>query len=291
MEKKIGFIGCGNMGKAILGGLIASGQVLPGQIWVYTPSPDKVAALHDQFGINAAESAQEVAQIADIIFAAVKPGIMIKVLSEITSSLNKDSLVVSIAAGVTLDQLARALGHDRKIIRAMPNTPALVNAGMTSVTPNALVTPEDTADVLNIFRCFGEAEVIAEPMIHPVVGVSGSSPAYVFMFIEAMADAAVLGGMPRAQAYKFAAQAVMGSAKMVLETGEHPGALKDMVCSPGGTTIEAVRVLEEKGFRAAVIEAMTKCMEKIRKTQQILMTFAGRQAATSVRLRPAFFAL
>ena len=168
MEKKIGFIGCGNMGKAILGGLIASGQVLPGQIWVYTPSPDKVAALHDQFGINAAESAQEVAQIADIIFAAVKPGIMIKVLSEITSSLNKDSLVVSIAAGVTLDQLARALGHDRKIIRAMPNTPALVNAGMTSVTPNALVTPEDTADVLNIFRCFGEAEVIAEPMIHPV---------------------------------------------------------------------------------------------------------------------------
>ena len=284
MEKKIGFIGCGNMGKAILGGLIASGQVLPGQIWVYTPSPDKVAALHDQFGINAAESAKEVAQIADIIFAAVKPGIMIKVLSEITSSLNKDSLVVSIAAGITLDQLARALGHDRKIIRAMPNTPALVNAGMTSVTPNALVTPEDTADVLNIFRCFGEAEVIAEPMIHPVVGVSGSSPAYVFMFIEAMADAAVLGGMPRAQAYKFAAQAVMGSAKMVLETGEHPGALKDMVCSPGGTTIEAVRVLEEKGFRAAVIEAMTK-------TQQILMTFAGRQAATSVRLRPAFFAL
>lgn len=229
------------------------------------PLPDKVTVLHDQFGINAAESAQEVAQIADIIFAAVKPGIMIKVLSEITSSLNKDSLVVSIAAGITLDQLARALGHDRKIIRAMPNTPALVNAGMTSVTPNALVTPEDTADVLNIFRCFGEAEVIAEPMIHPVVGVSGSSPAYVFMFIEAMADAAVLGGMPRAQAYKFAAQAVMGSAKMVLETGEHPGTLKDMVCSPGGTTIEAVRVLEEKGFRAAVIEAMTKCMEKSEK--------------------------
>jgi len=245
MEKKIGFIGCGNMGKAILGGLIASGQVLPGQIWVYTPSPDKVAALHDQYGINAAQSAQEVAQVADIVFGAVK-----------------ETLVVSIAAGVTLDQLARALGHDRKIVRAMPNTPSLVNAGMTSITPNALVTAEEVADVLNIFRCFGEAEVIAEAMIHPVVGVSGSAPAYVFMFIEAMADAAVLGGMPRAQAYKFAAQAVMGSAKMVLETGKHPGELKDMVCSPGGTTIEAVRVLEERGFRAAVIEAMNKCMEK-----------------------------
>ena len=262
MEKKIGFIGCGNMGKAILGGLIASGQVLPGQIWVYTPSPDKVAALHDQYGINAAQSAQEVAQVADIVFGAVKPNMMVKVLSDITSSLNKETLVVSIAAGVTLDQLARALGHDRKIVRAMPNTPSLVNAGMTSITPNALVTAEEVADVLNIFRCFGEAEVIAEAMIHPVVGVSGSAPAYVFMFIEAMADAAVLGGMSRAQAYKFAAQAVMGSAKMVLETGKHPGELKDMVCSPGGTTIEAVRELEARGFRAAVIEAMNKCMEK-----------------------------
>ncbi|URO00140.1 pyrroline-5-carboxylate reductase [Leclercia adecarboxylata] len=262
MEKKIGFIGCGNMGKAILGGLIASGQVLPGQIWVYTPSPDKVAALHDQYGINAAQSAQEVAQVADIVFGAVKPNMMVKVLSDITSSLNKETLVVSIAAGITLDQLARALGHDRKIVRAMPNTPSLVKAGMTSITPNALVTTEEVADVVNIFRCFGEAEVIAEAMIHPVVGVSGSAPAYVFMFIEAMADAAVLGGMPRAQAYKFAAQAVMGSAKMVLETGKHPGELKDMVCSPGGTTIEAVRVLEDRGFRAAVIEAMNKCMEK-----------------------------
>jgi len=262
MEKKIGFIGCGNMGKAILGGLIASGQVLPGQIWVYTPSPDKVAALHDQYGINAAQSAQEVAQVADIVFGAVKPNMMVKVLSDITSSLNKETLVVSIAAGVTLDQLARALGHDRKIVRTMPNTPALVNASMTSVTPNALVTDEDIADVLAIFRSFGEAEVVAEAMIHPVVGVSGSAPAYVFMFIEAMADAAVQGGMPRTQAYKFAAQAVMGSAKMVLETGKHPGELKDMVCSPGGTTIEAVRELEARGFRSAIMEAMAKCMEK-----------------------------
>lgn len=125
MEKKIGFIGCGNMGKAILGGLIASGQVLPGQIWVYTPSPDKVAALHDQFGINAAESAQEVAQIADIIFAAVKPGIMIKVLSEITSSLNKDSLVVSIAAGVTLDQSSGKYSAHQRYLLGLPARLAL----------------------------------------------------------------------------------------------------------------------------------------------------------------------
>ncbi|NUU67079.1 pyrroline-5-carboxylate reductase [Enterobacteriaceae bacterium BIT-l23] len=264
MDKKIGFIGCGNMGKAILGGIIASGLVSAGQIWVYTPTQEKVDALREQFGINGAQSAQEVAQIADIVFAAVKPNIMLKMLTDIASSLSKDSLVISVAAGITLDQLAMALGHDRKIIRAMPNTPALVNAGMTSVTPNALVTPEDTADAVNLFRGFGQAEVISEEMIHPVVGVSGSAPAYVFMFIEAMADAAVLGGMPRAQAYKFAAQAVMGSARMVMETGEHPGVLKDMVCSPGGTTIEAVRVLEQKGLRSAVIEAMEQCMAKSR---------------------------
>lgn len=262
VDKKIGFIGCGNMGQAILEGMIASGQVLPGNIWVYTPSADKVAAIREKFGVNAAESAQQVAQVADIVFGAVKPNIMLKVMSEVNSSLNKETVVISIAAGITLDTLATVLGHDRKIIRAMPNTPALVNAGMTSVTPNALVTPEDISDAVNIFRTFGQAEVVSESLINAVVGVSGSAPAYVFMFIEAMADAAVLGGMPRQQAYRFAAQTLIGSAKMVLETDTHPGALKDKVCSPGGTTIEAVRVLEEKGFRSAVIEAMVKCMAK-----------------------------
>lgn len=268
MEKKIGFIGCGNMGKAILGGLINSGQVPASHIWVYTPSAHNVAALREQYGINAAQNAQEIAQQTDIVFGAVKPNIMLNVFSDIASSLNKDTVVVSIAAGITLNQLATALGYDRKIVRAMPNTPALVNAAMTSVTPNALVMQDDIDEIVSIFRSFGQAEVVPETMIHSVVGVSGSAPAYVFMFIEAMADAAVLGGMARPQAYRFAAQAVMGAAKMVLETGEHPGVLKDSVCSPGGTTIEAVRVLEEKGFRSAVIEAMDKCMEKSRHMSQ-----------------------
>lgn len=262
MDKKIGFIGCGNMGKAILGGLLASKQVQPEQIWVYTPSPEKVAVLHDKYGINAAGSGQEVAKSTDIIIGAVKPWIMTTVLGDIVPSLNKNALVISIAAGVTLDQLTKTLGNERKIVRAMPNMPALVNAGMTSLTPNALVTCEEIAQTLAIFRSFGQAEVVAESMIHQVVGISGSAPAYVFMFIEAMADAAVLNGMARAQAYKFAAQAVLGSAKMVLESGEHPGKLKDAVCSPGGTTIEAVRVLEEKGLRSAVIEAVIQCMTK-----------------------------
>ncbi len=264
MDKKIGFIGCGNMGKAILGGLIASGQVQPGQIWVYTPSPDKVAALRDQYGINAASSAQEVAQIADIVFGAVKPGIMTKVLGDIASSLNKESLVVSIAAGVTLEQLARALGHDRKIIRAMPNTPSLVNAGMTSVTPNALVSSEDVAEVLTIFRCFGQAEQIAEPMIHPVVGVSGSRRPMSLCLSKRWP-------MPPSSAECRALRPINSPPRRdgLRQNGagerRTPGALKDMVCSPGGTTIEAVRVLEEKGFRSAVIEAITQCMEKSEK--------------------------
>ncbi|WP_256738619.1 pyrroline-5-carboxylate reductase family protein, partial [Cronobacter sakazakii] len=148
MEKKTGFIGCGNMGKAILSGLLTSGQARAENVWVYTPSEESQQALKQEFGVNTASSAQEVAQATDIVFGAVKPNIMLKVMSDIASSLNKDSLVVSIAAGITLDQLATVLGHDRKIIRTMPNTPSLVQAGMTSITPNALVSEEDIRDVL-----------------------------------------------------------------------------------------------------------------------------------------------
>ena len=144
----------------------------------------------------------------------------------------------------------------------MPNTPALVGEGMSCVCGNEKCSSEDVDTVCRIFAGFGKTEIVEEDMIDVVVGVSGSSPAYVFMFIEAMADAAVADGMPRAQAYRFAAQAVLGSAKMVLETGKHPGELKDMVCSPKGTTIEAVRVLEEKGLRSAVFEAMKACVKK-----------------------------
>ena len=151
-----------------------------------------------------------------------------------------------------------------KIVRCMPNTPALVGEGCTGVCANKNVTKEELQMVLNLMNSFGVAEVVPESLMDTVVGVSGSSPAYVFMFIEAMADAAVAEGMPRKQAYHFAAQAVLGSAKMVLETGMHPGELKDMVCSPGGTTIQAVKVLEEKGMRGAVMDAVEACIEKSR---------------------------
>lgn len=262
LEKKIGFIGCGNMAKAIVIGLINSGQIAPTNIWVYDRKPATNQEMAQRYGVTAAESMESLAREVDILFGAVKPNVILKTLKDLTGHLKKDALVVSIAAGVTLEALAVALGHDRKIIRVMPNTPALVNEGMASVTPNALVETHEIEEVVAIFENFGKAAVVSEYLIHAVVGVSGSAPAYVFMFIEAMADAAVLGGMPRAQAYQFAAQAIKGSAQMVLETGKHPGELKDMVCSPGGTTIEAVKVLEEKGFRAAVMGAMQQCMAK-----------------------------
>lgn len=262
VDKKIGFIGCGNMGKAILGGLVASKLVPAENITVYNRSAKSVEAISQEFGSRGANSADEVAKQADVLIVGVKPNMMANILGEIRDALKPNAIVVSIAAGVTLETLEFALKDGQKVVRVMPNTPALVNAGMSSITPNKQVSEDESALIVEIFSSFGRAEIVPEYLIHSVVGVSGSAPAYVFMFIEAMADAAVLGGMPRAQAYQFAAQAVMGSAKMVLETGKHPGELKDMVCSPGGTTIEAVKVLEQKGLRAAVMDAMQSCMAK-----------------------------
>ena len=185
-------------------------------------------------------------------------------IQEIRDTVREDQILVSIAPGKTLSWLEETFARPLKIVRAMPNTPAMVKAGMTALCPNSRVTKEELLAVQNLFGGFSETEVTPEALMDVVTAVSGSSPAYVFLFLEAMADAAVAGGMPRNQAYRFAAQAVLGSAKMVLDTGKHPGELKDMVCSPAGTTIQAVRVLEEKGFRSAVFEAMEACMKQSR---------------------------
>ena len=181
---------------------------------------------------------------------------------EVKDSVKESQIIVTIAPGKTMEWLETKFGKQVKLIRCMPNTPALVGEGITAACSNSYVTKKELDYVVSILKGFGKCEVIPEHLMDVVVSVSGSSPAYVFMFIEAMADAAVADGMPRALAYEFAAQAVLGSAKMVLETGKHPGELKDMVCSPGGTTIEAVRVLEQKGMRSAVIEAMKACTKK-----------------------------
>ena len=259
---KLGFIGTGNMASAIMGGIIKNQLISADEIIgadVYASSREKAK---EQFGIHVTADNHEVVENADVVVLSVKPQFYEEVICEIRDFVRADQIVITIAPGKTLAWLAEKFDKGVKLVRTMPNTPALVGAGMTAMCPNEHMTEEEINYVRMLLGSFGRVEIVTERLMDTVVSVSGSSPAYVFMMIEAMADAAVSGGMPRTQAYQFAAQAVMGSAKMVLETGKHPGELKDMVCSPGGTTIEAVRTLEECGFRSAVIEAMKVCEEK-----------------------------
>lgn len=258
---KLGFIGTGNMASAIMGGVINNNIFKPEEIIgadLFAPGRERVK---EQFGINVTASNKEVVENSEVMILSVKPQFYGDVINEIKDLVKDNQIIITIAPGKTLAWLEEQFGKAVKIVRTMPNTPAMVGAGMTAACPNAQITEEDLARVKTILESFSKVEVVPERLMDTVTAVSGSSPAYVYMFIEAMADAAVLGGMPRPQAYKFAAQAVLGSAKMVLDTGKHPGELKDMVCSPAGTTIEAVRVLEEKGLRSSVIEAMKACEE------------------------------
>ena len=261
---KVGFIGCGNMASAMIGGIIRNQVVAPQDILASAKTEASRERAAKNLGIRLTASNKEVASFAEVLILAIKPFYYQEVIAQIREDVKEDTVIVSITPGKTLEWLEEQFGRPMKIVRTMPNTPALVGEGISCICPGPGATQEDTDKVCEIFSGFGKTELVTEPMIDVFVGVSGSSPAYVFMFIEALADAGVSEGMPRAQAYRFAAQAVLGSAKMVLETGKHPGELKDMVCSPKGTTIEAVRILEEKGLRSAVFEAAKACIIKAR---------------------------
>ncbi len=263
-NRKIGFIGLGNMATAIIGGMLEKGIVKAEDVIGADKSEAAVKAIADRYNIAATCDNREVVKSANVLILAVKPQFMTGVIDEIKDLITDDILIISIAAGKTIQNITDMFGKEIRLVRCMPNTPALVLEGCTGACRNDKVTDEEMEYVMQLLSSFGKASEITENLIDAVVGVSGSAPAYVFLFIEAMADAAVAAGMPRKQAYEFAAQAVLGSAKMVLETGKHPGELKDMVCSPAGTTIEAVKVLEEKGFRGAVMDAVEACVEKSR---------------------------
>lgn len=262
MLKNIGFIGCGNMGSAMVGGLIKSGFTSPNNIIVSTRTEESAKRLKDKYKVNVTTNNEEVVKNSDIVFLAVKPNMYAKVISELKTELLKEKLIITIAAGITLENMEKMVGDKARIVRTMPNTPALVGEGMSAVCPNKNVSNEELELVMDMYNSFGDCVEIEEKDFHGFIALCGSSPAYVFVFIEAMADAAVKVGIPRKKAYKMAAQSVLGSAKMVLETGNHPGELKDMVCSPAGTTIDAVLELEKQGFRNSVIEAMIKCADK-----------------------------
>lgn len=261
----IGFIGAGNMARAIIGGILANQVVTTAEVHASAPSENTRVRVAEEFGIATFASNAEVAAWADMVVLAVKPYMMETAIDDIVDVVAPDSIVVSIAAGKTLEWIDQAFGMEMKLVRAMPSTPALVGAGVTGICANERVSEEELNQVLAVFRSVGIVEALSEPMIDVIGAVAGSTPAYVAMFIEALADAAVAEGMPRAQAYTVASQAVAGSGLLAVQTGKHPGELKDMVCSPGGTTIEGVQVLEARGMRAAVMEAIRAAIAKTRR--------------------------
>ena len=265
MIRIIGMIGTGNMGSAILRGIVEAEYVRASQIIAYDTNRKRMRELEEDLpGVMTAADCREVAERADLIILAVKPIMMEEVIGKIRSEL-QGKAVLSIAAGWTVGMLEKALANTGcSYMRVMPNTPALVGEGMTALCDESTFSKEDFDFVKGIFDAIGKTRILPERLFDGVVALSGSSPAYVYMMIEAMADAAVREGIPRIHAYEMAAQSVLGSALMVLSTGTHPAALKDAVCSPGGTTIEAVEELERKGFRAAIMDAMKVCADRSR---------------------------
>ncbi len=261
----IGFIGLGNMAKAMIAGILGKGIAEVSQIVGSARTQKTRDAVNKQYGIQVYEDNCHVAQMADVLILAVKPQMLGEVIAQIKNQVKEETLVISIAAGKDMAWMEEAFGRKIKLVRCMPNTPAMVGEGCSGVCRNAEINDQEMDLCMNLLGSFGMAEEIPEGLIDAVGGVSGSSPAFVFLFLEALADGGVKAGLPRGQAYRFAAQTVLGSAKLMLEGGKHPGELKDMVCSPGGTTIEGVQVLEQMGFRASVMGAVEACVEKSKK--------------------------
>ncbi len=256
----IGIIGAGNMSSALADGLIASEIIRPDELSI----SDKNSACLSKWqstGVFTTEDNAEVLKHSDIIIFAVKPNILPIVLDE-AKAYTRDKIFISIAAGVTIDTLEGILGRNAKIIRAMPNTPAKVKCGMTVIAPNKNITKAELETAEGILSGVGEVVILEEKYINAATALHGSSPAYIYMLIDAMADSGVKYGISKAVSIRLAAKAVEGAAKMVLETDEHPQVLKDAVCSPGGTTIAAVCELERSGFKTSVDSAIDACVKK-----------------------------
>ncbi len=258
---KIGFIGMGNMGSAILKGIVEEHKEMKEQICFCRNDKVKASKVAEEFGVSFLKSNAEVVEKSKYIILAIKPQMFEKIIEEINPKLTEDKIIISLAPSYNIEQLKDLLSAG-KVVRVMPNTPYMVSEGMSGVCFEDELDAEEIKTIEIIFGSAGKMQVVDEKLMNAVVCASGSSPAYVFMFIEALADSVVKCGMPRAKAYEFVAQTVLGSAKMVLETGIHPGQLKDMVCSPGGTTIAGVDALEKNNFRGAIFEATEACFNK-----------------------------
>ena len=263
MHKTIGFIGYGNMGCAIVQGILKQKIFSPENVFISDIDTQKVSDDAAQFGFQSANNTEAAKQ--NILILAVKPIMMATVLTEIQPILRPEQIIVTIAVGLPIDFYKDILGSSTKVVRVMPNTPVAVGEGMTAIAVQTPVTHEDSHLICTIFNAIGKTAVVDEKLMNVVSALAGSGPALVDLFIESLADGAVRFGLPRQTAYEMAAQMVLGSAKLALETGNHPGVLKDQVCSPGGTTIEAVSTLEKHGFRYATIDAISECVKKAEK--------------------------
>ena len=258
---KIGFIGCGNMGGALAG---AISRNMENKVYISDNNKAKAEEFASSIGAEMCES-KEVAAIVDILFIGVKPNYVLSVAEEIRDSVGENTLIVSMAAGVALSKLAGYFGEDKKIIRIMPNTPVKVGMGVIAWCASERITEADEESFLSAMTPCGLVDKLPENLIDAECAVAGCGPAFAYMFIEALADGAVTCGLPRDKAILYAAETLKGAAEMVAATGEHPEALKDAVCSPGGATIEGVRALENGGLRAACIDAVVNAYEKTKK--------------------------
>jgi pyrroline-5-carboxylate reductase len=266
-ELKIGFLGAGKMASALAKGFIQAGLVQPTALLASDPI-EAARGNFKEMGANTTAFNPDVASFARVLILAVKPDQVADVLQEVAPKFTDDHLLISIAAGVPLSKLESALRSGARIIRGMPNTPALVGASATAFALGRSARTDDGQLAQRLFSAVGVAFQVKESLLDAVTGLSGSGPAYVFLMIEALSDGGVAAGLPRDVAVRLAAQTVFGSAKLLLETGSHPGALKDMVTSPGGTTIEGLHELEKGGVRAALINAVRSATEKSKKLGQ-----------------------
>jgi pyrroline-5-carboxylate reductase len=277
-DKKLGFIGAGNMGEALLKGLLKTGAAKPAQIWASARRPERVQELEKAYGIHGGSNA-EVSRAADVIVLCVKPQILDQVLRAISPEVARDKLVISIAAGVPIAAIERRLHPAAnapapgsspakpalpRIVRAMPNTPATVGAGATGIAMGEHATEADLATARTIFDSVGTTVQLEESQLDAVTGLSGSGPAYLFLIIEALADAGVKVGLSRRASLQLAAQTVLGSAKLLIESGQHPGMLKDSVTSPGGTAIAGLHTLEAGGLRNVLMNAVEAATRRSR---------------------------
>ena len=260
----IAFLGSGNMAEALVKGLLRSGTAAPGDIVCSDRSEERGALFTQRYGVRFTRSNREAVEAAGLVVLSVKPQVMNKLLDEIAPSLDERKLVVSIAAGVPIAAIERKVGHGVRIVRCMPNTPALVGAGATALAAGEHATDDDLARARSLFDAVGKSVVVDEPLLDAVTGLSGSGPAYVFLMIEALSDAGVKMGLPRDVAQDLAAQTVLGSAKLLIETGEHPGRLKDQVTSPGGTAIAGLHTLEAGGLRTTLMNAVEAATQRSR---------------------------